>query len=123
MKMNKTTLLFASLGVGALVLTAFSAVYAEGTVVANQRTRAVNATAIANADQFSKMHQLMAEGKYEEAQKIRESLGMGQGRLAGGCASGQRGGCRMRNGAGGRGLGYIDNNNNGVCDHAELTAR
>ncbi len=32
-----------------------------------------------NFSQFSEMHRLMLEGKYDEANKIREELGLGQG--------------------------------------------
>jgi len=52
------------------------------------------AAQVINQDNFAKFaqsHQLMLEGKYEEAQKIRQELGLGQGMGRGGRAGGHVG--------------------------------
>lgn len=61
-----------------------------------------------NFSRFSQMHQLLLDGKIDEANKIRQELGMGQGR-------GMMGGQRGQN-AGGN---FIDQNNDGICDHMQ----
>ncbi|MEI8361281.1 MAG: hypothetical protein WCG01_04075 [bacterium] len=117
--MNKKYLVI-GLGVGILAITATSVALAASNNYASWRGtmggnggRAANVVTEKNFDQFSQMHQLMANGDYTGAQKIRTSLGMGQGR-----GNGQGAGCRMHNG-GGRDANFVDANNNGVCDHME----
>lgn len=60
---------------------------------------------------FSEMHKLMLEGKIEEANKIRQELGIGQG-------MGQRrgNGNGMMRGESRRG-NFVDNNGDGRCDN------
>jgi|GEM_PF-3820526 len=77
-----------------------------------------------NFDRFNEMHQLMLNGDYAGAQKIRTELGLGRGRggNGGGCpmlngqgrGHGQGAGCPMANGQ-----GFVDKNNNGICDYME----
>ncbi|NTW22317.1 hypothetical protein HGA34_02090 [Candidatus Falkowbacteria bacterium] len=121
----KKTYLLAGLGVG-LALTAASAAYAaSGSYEAWRNamgTRAGRATTVVNEqnfDKFTEMHRLMAEGKYDEAQKVRTDLGLGSGNQGRGCgmnnSAGRQGGCGMR----GAGTGFVDANNNGICDRAE----
>jgi len=137
----KKTLILAGLGIGIMAVTAVSVAYAAGgnynawrTMMGNNGGRANSVVTEKNFDQYTKMHQLLGEGKYDEAQKIRTDLGLGQGRgnggggpfgsAQGGCgmmnnANGQGGGCPMHNGGAGQGAGFVDVNNNGICDHAE----
>jgi Cu/Ag efflux protein CusF len=65
---------------------------------------------------MTQIHELMVSGEYEEALKIKNDLGMGQGMRRG---MGQG----MRQGHGNRANGsmpnFIDNNNDGLCDHME----
>jgi len=129
--MNKTHL-FIGLGVAILAASAVTVAYAANSnygiwreAMGNNSGRAASVVTEANFDKFTKMHQLMAEGNYAEAQKIRTELGMGQGRgnRGGGCGmnngAGRTGGCPMANGGAGNGAGFLDANKNGVCDHAE----
>jgi len=66
---------------------------------------------------FTQMHNLMVEGKVDEANAIRADLGLGQGNgngMMGGRVvgnSGQRG----QN----RGGNFVDANNDGICDHMQ----
>lgn len=132
----KKTYLLAGLGVGILALSAVSVALASESnygawraMMGNRGGRAASVVTEKNYDQFAKMHQLMAEGKFEEAQKIRTDLGLGQGRGNGvrGCGlnggNAQGGGCPMHNGGAGRGTGFVDANNNGICDHMEQVGR
>ncbi|MEI6627699.1 MAG: hypothetical protein WCL61_03825 [bacterium] len=116
----KKAFLLAGLGLGVAVLTVGSIVYASGSNYTSWRSsalsnggRAVSVVNEKNFDQFNKMHQLMVDGKYDEAQKIRTELGLGNGN---GKASG---GCAMHNGEGNRGANFVDINKNGVCDRME----
>jgi hypothetical protein len=131
----KKAYLLAGLGVGILAIAGVSAAYATSgnysawkAAMGDNKGRAASVVTEKNFDQFAQMHQLMADGKYEEAQKVRTELGLGQGRggKSGGCGmhngtKGQGGGCGMHsNGTGtGTGANFSDANNNGVCDHAE----
>ncbi len=67
-----------------------------------------------NFSRFTEMHNLMVAGKTDEAAKIREELGLGNGQGRGeGRGQGQgRGEGRGRNG----GQGFVDANGDGVCD-------
>ncbi len=83
-----------------------------------------------NFNQFTKMQQKMANGDYNEAQKIRSELNLGQGcknnsvrgEGCGACGmkSGEKEtsqkGCAMGNK---KGSGFVDKNNNGLCDFRE----
>ncbi len=62
-----------------------------------------------NFARFTEMHKLMLEGKTDEANTIRQELGMGHGR--GMKNGGQRGQNRDGN--------FIDNNKDGICDHMQ----
>jgi Cu/Ag efflux protein CusF len=59
-------------------------------------------------EKMTQMHELMANGEFEEALEIKDHLGMGQG-------MGQRHGNRAR----GTMPNFVDSNNNGLCDHME----
>ncbi|MBU4432281.1 hypothetical protein L6270_04925 [Candidatus Parcubacteria bacterium] len=129
--MNKTHL-FIGLGMAILAVSAVTVVYAASNnygawreAMGSKGGRASEVVTEKNFDQFNKMHQLMVDGEYGEAQKIRTELGLGQGRgnRSGGCgmnngAGHTGGGCAMHKGAGDS-VGFADTNNNGVCDHAE----
>lgn len=125
--MNKTFLLV-GLGVGIMAVSAVSVAYAANNnygawraMMGNNGGRATSTVTEKNFDQFTQMHQLMSDGKYEEAQKIRTELGLGQGRgsRGGGCAMGNGTGCGRHNGGSGNWANFVDTNNNGICDHAE----
>ncbi|MFZ5982713.1 MAG: hypothetical protein ACOYS2_04065 [Patescibacteria group bacterium] len=63
-----------------------------------------------NFSDFSQMHKLMLEGKYQEANAIREKLGLrkiGAGRMG------------MMRGNGKGGCNFQDQNQNGICDSME----
>jgi len=119
----KKTYLLAALGIGILVVSATSVAFAANnnygawrTMMGNNGGRAASAVTEKNFDQFNKMHELMAGGDYAGAQKIRADLGLGQGR-------GNGGGCPMRNSGAGRGVNFVDANNNGICDRLEQPAK
>ena len=63
-----------------------------------------------NFAKFAEMHQLMKDGKMEEAKKIGDELGLGnmKGRFG-------RGGI----GENGNGPRFVDSNGDGVCDHSD----
>ncbi len=128
----KKTFLLVGLGVGITAVMAVSAVYAAGNnyatwraTIGNSGSRAASVVTEQNFDQFTQMHQLMADGKYDEAQKIRTDLGLGQGtgNGAGGCGMNKNGGCPMHAKGQGTGENFIDANNNGICDHMEQVAK
>lgn len=62
-----------------------------------------------NFSRFSEMHKLMLEGEIEDAAKIRQELGMGQGRGMGG----SRGAANRGQNRGGN---FVDANGDGICD-------
>ncbi len=129
--MNKDKVI--GFGVGALVvvlLGAASWTMAAGSGFANWQKamggqgRATQVINEGNFDKFTQMHQMMADGKYEDAAKVKTELGLGGGRRGGGCgmrATGENsGGCPMANGQGGaKHTGFVDKNSNGICDTAE----
>lgn len=127
----KKTFLLAGLGIGIMAITAVSVAYAAGGNYTAWRASVSGNGRVAeivnekNFDQFTQMHQLMVDGKYDEAQKIRTDLGLGKGtgKGSGGCgmhgANGQGGGCPMHNSGKAQGESFSDANSNGVCDHAE----
>lgn len=135
----KKSLILAGLGVGIVAISAVSVAYAAnnnyGTwraLMGDRGGRATDVVTEQNFDQFTKMHQLMADGKYAEAQQVRTDLGLGQGqgkgKGAGGCgmmkgANGAGGGCAMHKGGATQGESFVDANNNSVCDHAEQVAK
>ena len=63
-----------------------------------------------NFTKFTDMHNLMLEGKTDEANKIRQELGMGNGQ-----GRGTNGEKRGQNNGG----NFIDNDKNGICDRME----
>lgn len=63
-----------------------------------------------NFARFTQMHNLMLEGKVDEANKIRTELGLGQG---GGRGQGMMSGQRGQN----RGGNFIDADGDGRCDN------
>lgn len=71
-----------------------------------------------NFSKFAEMHNLMEEGKFEEAKAIRDELGIaGLGR---GIGRGFQGKGMMRGiNKGQNGAGFIDENNDGICDHMQ----
>lgn len=133
--MNKTYLL-AGLGIGILALSAASAYAANNSyeafraMMGDKGGRAAGSVNEQNFEQFNQMHRLMADGKYDEARKIGQELGMmGQrrgGSSIGGCPmhngngnGAPTGNCPMRKDGAGRGAGFVDKNNNGICDFHE----
>jgi hypothetical protein len=69
--------------------------------------RAVNEQ---NFARFAEMHRLMLDGKTDEANKIRQDLGLGAGK-----GQGAMGGQRGNNARG----NFVDKNNDGVCDRMQ----
>jgi hypothetical protein len=65
-----------------------------------------------NFSRFTQMHNLMLEGKIDEANKIRTELGLGQG---GGRGQGMMGGQRGQNRVG----NFVDADGDGACDHLQ----
>jgi hypothetical protein len=115
---------FAGLLAVAVILVAVSVTLAAGPSYKNWRgmmgTKS-NQVTEANFDKYTQMHKLMAEGDYLGAQKIKAELGLGQGAGAGrGCGMRQardgKATCPMANG---QGTGFVDKNNNGICDNHE----
>jgi hypothetical protein len=73
---------------------------------------AANIVTEQNFPRFTEMHNLMLEGKYEQANVIRKELGLGAGN-----GNGQGGGMMGRgNGQNSRG-GFVDANGDGKCDN------
>ena len=64
-----------------------------------------------NFAKFSEMHNLMLAGKTDDANEIRQELGLGNGRGRGMMGKGQRG-----QNAGGN---FIDKNADGICDRMQ----
>lgn len=129
----KKTYLLASLGIGILAISATSVAFAATnnnygswqSIMGNRAGVASRVVTEKNFNQYTEMHQLMADGKYAEAQKVRTDLGLGagQGNGAGGCnvigAGGQGSGCGMHNGGAGHKANFVDENGNGICDRME----
>lgn len=127
--MNKNLLI--GLGVGLVVLTAATFAYASTNGYSSWKTfmgdRGGRASQVINENnfgQFQQMHQMMADGKYVEAEKARTELGLGQGKTCGGQGGGcaaksgsKQGGCAMHNG--GADKNFVDANNNEICDRME----
>lgn len=75
----------------------------------NGRGRVVNVINEGNFNRFAEAHKLAAEGKSDEATKIRQELGLGQGEKNGdGSGRGQKG---QNNGG-----NFVDTNGDGKCD-------
>jgi hypothetical protein len=77
-----------------------------------------------NFGRFQEMQSMMADGQYEEAAKVRTELGLGQGQgggcpMAGHAGKGNGGGGCAAGKTGGQGAGFVDKNNNGICDNQE----
>jgi hypothetical protein len=131
--MNKKYLV-AGLGIGLMAIMATSVVFAANNNYATWRAtagnnggRAASVVTEKNFDEFTQMHQLMANGDYAGAQKIRTDLGLGQGQSQGngvGCGmnGGNGQGCAMRN-SGARDANFVDANNNGICDRMEQATK
>ncbi len=66
-----------------------------------------------NFARFTQMHQLMLEGKTDEANKIRTELGLGQGAGRGQGMKASNQGQRGQN----RGGNFVDANGDGACDN------
>ena len=66
---------------------------------------------------FTQMHNLMVEGKFDEANAIRADLGLGQGGGRG-MMSGRAAGNQGQRGQN-RGGNFVDANNDGICDHMQ----
>lgn len=60
---------------------------------------------------FAEMHKLKLEGKTEEADKIRQELGLGN--------RNGKGTGHSRHGQGAKNNAFVDKNNDGVCDHKQ----
>lgn len=67
-----------------------------------------------NFSRFVEMHDLRVSGKTDEAEKIRQELGLGNGQGRGDGHGGGRGEGRGRNGG-----GFVDSDGDGTCDRAE----
>lgn len=76
----------------------------------NGRGRVVSVINEKNFNRFAEAHKLMKEGKTDEANKIREELGLGQGNRQG-MKQGQKG----QN----RGGNFVDANGDGKCDRLQ----
>jgi Spy/CpxP family protein refolding chaperone len=72
----------------------------------NERGRVTSVINEQNFAKFAEMHRLMLEGKYDDANKIREDLGLGQGRA-------------NRDGGGKKGNGWQGRNGNCNCQNAD----
>jgi hypothetical protein len=123
-------ILVGSLVLGVVLLGAASITWAASSNYQGWRsmmgTRAPQVTE-QNFNRYTEMQKAMVNGDYTAAQTIRTELGLGQGK---GGANGT--GCAMRNGSGAArgtkaggcpmankqtgGTGFVDKNNNGVCD-------
>ena len=78
----------------------------------NGRGRATSVINEGNFNRFAEMHKFIEEGKTDEANKIRQELGLGTGNGQGkGMMNGQRG--QNRNG------NFADANGDGVCDRMQ----
>jgi hypothetical protein len=76
----------------------------------NGKGRVTEVVNEANFGRFSEMHRLVKEGKTDEAEKIREELGLGQG-----SGEGRGSGSRGQN----RGGKFVDANHDGTCDRLQ----
>jgi len=76
----------------------------------NGRGRVTQVVNEQNFSRFVEMRKLMLEKKYDEANKIREELGLGQG-------AGQGNGNGQGMHRGGNGTNFVDKDGNGVCDN------
>lgn len=92
--------------------------YAAWKNIAEGRPKMTDAINEENFPKFAKMHNLMKEGKFEEAKAIRDDLGLTG--LGGGIGRDfqekgmMRGAHRGQNGG-----GFLDENNDGICDHMQ----
>lgn len=108
------------IGAGSIALAATSNYQGFRSMMGNRAPKVTEQ----NFDRFAEMQKMMADGDYAGAQKVRTELGLGQGngggcpmRNGGGRGQGARiGGCPMANGGQGGGAGFVDKNNNGICD-------
>jgi hypothetical protein len=78
----------------------------------NGKGRVTNVINEGNFNRFAEAHKLMEEGKTDDANKIRQELGLGQGNKSGqGTGNGQKG----QN----RGGNFVDANGDGKCDRMQ----
>lgn len=86
-----------------------------------QNTRMGRVTEVVNEENFSKFaraHELMEQGKYEEARQIREELGLGL-KNGEGRGSGRGKGFDGANRGQNLGGNFADQNGDGVCDRMQ----
>jgi hypothetical protein len=76
------------------------------------RGRVTQAVNDQNFSRFAEMHKLMLEKKYDDANKIRTELGLGQG-------NGQGRGSGQGMNQGGNGANFVDKDGDGVCDNRQ----
>ncbi len=74
----------------------------------NGRGRVTKVVNEQNFSRFAEMRKLMLEKKYDEANKIREELGLGQGNGQGNGQGMNRGNNRAN---------FVDKNGDGICDN------
>lgn len=67
-----------------------------------------------NFSRFAQMHELKEDGKYAEADAIRQELGLGNGN-----GNGKGHGMKNKQHKQGGQSSFVDANNNGVCDKSE----
>jgi hypothetical protein len=78
----------------------------------NGKGRVTEVVNESNFNRFAEMHKFMEEGNTEEANKIRQELGLGTGN---GQRKGMRGGQRGQN----RNGNFVDANGDGTCDRMQ----
>lgn len=89
----------------------------------NNRGRVKDVITEENFAKFAEAHKLAQEGKYEEADAIREELGLrtkNGKRMGAHHGGGNRDGLNKMNRGKNLGGKFIDNNGDGVCDHLDL---
>jgi hypothetical protein len=81
--------------------------------------RAARVVTEQNFSRFTQMHNLMLEGKIDEANKIRTDLGLGQGSRGGQGMMGGRSVNNQEQRGQNRGENFVDANGDGICDHMQ----
>ena len=87
--------------------------YAAWKELMGGRGRVTEVITEANFAKLAEMHQLFEEGKYAEANQIRQELGLGIGSRAG------RGRMYSQNSGQKSGGNFVDENKDGICDHRQ----
>ena len=86
--------------------------------IIDSRPRISDAITEENFSKFAEMHNLMQDGKFDEAQAIRDELGFAGFRR--GVGQGFQGRGMMRGTQRGQnGGGFLDKNKDGICDHMQ----